>query len=301
MKTAVVGGAGFVGSALVRRLIELGDEVTVFDNTSRGRMENIPVQANFVRTDASNAMELRGFERVYDFAARVYGVRDLYKDPADILAYNITVTNAVLKAAVEVPAYVYVSSSCVYDFPDAKVPHIEDDTNICDTSYGFSKVAGEQLVRWYSKQYGFGARIARLFNVYGPGDSMLSPHVIPEFIRKAEEAKTTGTFSILGDGQQTRDFTWLNDTVEGILTIATHGQDGQAYNVGTGREVSIGMLAGMVCRMVGVSPTFVHEPAPKEDIQRRCANIIKLTELGWWPTVTLEDGLRALTLVPVQA
>jgi UDP-glucose 4-epimerase len=298
---AVIGGAGFVGSALSRALIERGEDVTVFDNASRGRIENVPVQATFVRTDASNVMDLRGFDWVYDFAARVYGVRDLYKDPADMLAYNMTVTNAVLKAAMEVPNYLYVSSSCVYDFPGAKVPHQEDDTNICDTSYGFSKVAGEQLVRWYAAQYGFSYKVARLFNVYGPGDSFKSPHVIPEFITKAEDAKTTGEFRILGDGSQTRDFTWMDDTVAGIMAIADVGANGEAYNVGTGRAVSIRALAEIICREVGVSPKFVSELAPREDIQRRSADNTKLRRLGWFPKMKLEDGIRRLIAVPLPA
>jgi nucleoside-diphosphate-sugar epimerase len=187
----------------------------------------------------------------------------------------------------------------VYDFPGAKVPHQEDDTNICDTSYGFSKVAGEQLVRWYAAQYGFTYKIARLFNVYGPGDSFKSPHVIPEFIKKAEEAKRTGEFRILGDGSQTRDFTWMDDTVAGILAIANLGSNGEAYNIGTGKAVSIRMLAEMICREFGVTPEFISEPAPREDIQKRSADNTKLRRLGWFPKMKLEDGIRRLIPIAV--
>ena len=296
MNVAVVGGAGFVGSALVRALIEQGQSVTVFDNFSRGVEQNLPEGAAPVHMDAKDLRYIGPFQVVYDLAARVYGVRDLYKNPADLLADNIAITSAILRAATNsrVPRYVYVSSSCVYDFPGAEVPHREDDTDICDTSYGFSKVAGEQLCRWFARQYGFDLRIVRLFNVFGPGDSFQSPHVIPEFIRKAREARGTGTFEILGSGRQTRDFTWHNDCVRGILVAAILGAPSEAYNIGTGREVSVNALAHMVCDEIGVTPEFIHVPAPAEDIQRRAANADKLKALGWSPEVSLEAGIRLL-------
>jgi len=303
MNIAVIGGAGFVGSALVRELVKRDHKVVVYDNGSRGK--NITPGATTIWTDGRLMPALEGFDMVYDFAARVYGVRDLYKDPADLLAYNITLTTDVLKAVVagKVPAYFYVSSSCVYDFPGAKVPHKEDDTNICDTSYGFSKLAGEQLTKWYARQYGFVAKIARLFNVYGPGDSMQSPHVIPEFIRKAEEAKTTGKFAILGSGMQTRDFTYMDDVVEGLLTIAERGAHLEAYNIGTGREVTIMEVARKAIyyqtEMTSKDYLIVNEPVAFEDIQRRAADNAKLRALGWEPKVSLEEGLLRLIDVEV--
>jgi nucleoside-diphosphate-sugar epimerase len=304
MNIAVIGGAGFVGSALVRELVKRDHKVVVYDNGSRGK--NVTDSAVTIWTDGRLMPALEGFDMVYDFAARVYGVRDLYKDPAELLADNIAITIGVLKAVVagKVPNYFYVSSSCVYDFPGAKVPHKEDDTNICDTSYGFSKLAGEQLVKWYARQYGFVAKIARLFHVYGPGDSFQSPHVIPEFIKKAEEAKSTGKFAILGSGMQTRDFTYMDDVVEGLLTIAERGAHLEAYNIGTGREVSIRDLAEMVCYQHGLylgDLVGFHDPVAPQDIQRRAADNSKLRALGWEPKVTLEEGLRRLIVAPVPA
>jgi UDP-glucose 4-epimerase len=303
VKIAVIGGAGFVGSALVRALLD-PHEVTVIDNFSRGAVSNVPPDVRVIKTDAREIGSLDGFDFVYDFAARVYGVRDLYKDPAALLSDNIAITTAVLRsvAAAKVP-YLYVSSSCVYDFPDAQVPHREDDVNICDTSYGFSKVAGEQLAKWYAKQYGFPLRIVRLFNVYGPGDSMQSPHVIPEFIKKAQACRygMTNTFPILGSGDQTRDFTFMDDVVSGLLTIAARGEEGEAYNVGTGKAVSIQSLADMVCQQFGIAPEFIHEPVAAEDIQKRCADITKLRSLGWAPLVSLSEGIRRMADIAVPA
>lgn len=305
MNIAVIGGAGFVGSALVRRLAP-DHEVTVIDNFSRGEAVRLPKDVKVIKTDAREITPLDRYDLVYDFAARVYGVRDLYRDPAALLSDNIAITTAVLRAVVagRVPLYFYVSSSCVYDFPGAKVPHVETDTNICDTSYGFSKVAGEQLVKWYAQQYGFAYKVARLFNVYGPGDSFQSPHVIPEFIQKAEAIRDGGSrgFEILGGGAQTRDFTYMDDVVEGILTIAAHGLPGTPYNIGTGREVSIKELAIMICSAIGVEDRiFVTAPVAKEDIQRRAADNRKLRALGWNPKVTLEDGISRMVRQAVVA
>src|SRR4029077_13602036 len=299
MNIAVMGGAGFVGSALSRRLIADGHQVTIYDNGSRGKNKEPGAKMVWAGIDGLP----KGTELVYDLAAGVYGVRDLDKAPAALLAYNITLTTDVLKSVVaaKVPRYVYVSSSCVYDFPGAKVPHKEDDTNICDTSYGFSKLAGEQLAKWYGRQYGFSVKIARLFNVYGPGDSMQSPHVIPEFIKKAEAAKTTSTFAILGSGEQTRDFTYMDDVVAGLLRITERGADFEAYNVGTGFMFTINEIAHVICEPMGVTPQFVHEPAPIEDIQRRCADNEKLRALGWEPTVAIWEGVRRVMKMEVLA
>ncbi len=302
MNVAVVGGAGFIGSRLVKRLVEDDQQVTVFDNFSRGKPTNLPDGITLVTADAKDGgMNLRGFDWVYDFAARVAGARDLYKDPAILLSDNLRITSSVLQAVVDgqVPNYFYVSSSCVYDFPGAKVPHVEEDTNICDTSYGFSKVIGEQLTKWYARQYGFNVRIARLFNVYGPGDSFLSPHVIPEFLRKAEEARTTGEFAILGDGTQTRDFTWMGDVIEGLLTITDRGTHLQPYNIGTGKQHSIRQLAELVCEVAGLSGirfTMESTPPPKEDIQKRAADNTKLRGLGWEPLTDLRTGITAMLM-----
>jgi GDP-L-fucose synthase len=225
-------------------------------------------------------------------------VRDLYKDPAQLLADNIGITTAVLKAGLRRRCPTTSSSrahACTTS-PARRCRTSRADTDICDTSYGFAKVVGEQLTKWYSRQYNFATRVARLFNVYGPGDSFQSPHVIPEFIRKAEAAKTSGKFEILGLGNQTRDFTHMDDCISGLLAIMERGIPGEAYNVGTGREISIRALAEMVCAEVGVSPEFTYEAVAKEDIQRRAADNAKGIRsgrgVGWNPLTSRSRPMR---------
>jgi UDP-glucose 4-epimerase len=225
------------------------------------------------------------------------------------LADNLSTTIHLLRcsAAAQVPQYIFISSSCVYDFAGARVPHREDDIGICNTSYGLCKMVGEELCRWYAAQYGLRTKIARLFNVYGPGDSFLSPHVIPDFMRKAWEISKgyTRAFPIMGGGQQTRDFTWVDDAAQGILAVAHLGVPGEAYNVGTGHSVTIRRLAEMVLRTFGLEEHvvgFAHEDAPTQDIQQRCASVDKaFRDLRWQATTRLADGLQRVKdhLVPL--
>lgn len=319
MKIVVAGGAGFVGGYVVERLVPRGGRIFVLDNLSRGAFENLPVGCDLVTMDVRNVAEsqLRGADRVYDFAARVFGVRTLYSEPADLLAYNLEITIALLKAAAAagVRDYVYVSSSCIYDHPRARVPHREDDIGLCDTSYGLSKLVGEELCRYYAQQYGMRVRTARLFNVYGPRDSFVGAHVVPDFVRKAWRIAVgkAREFPIIGDGSQTRDFTWVDDAADAIVAVADKGVPGEAYNVGTGREITMYSLAMKICDLFGLhmaggehvanvgQPFFTFEEAPRQDIRRRSASIVKIQrDTGWKPQVDLEEGLRRVKdwLVP---
>lgn len=310
MKILVAGGAGFVGSYVVRRLVEKGHSITVVDNFSRGSEANLPGQCVVWKCGVRELRppDLMGYDAIWDFAARVYGVRHLYDNPADLLVDNVETTIALLRSATmaSIKSYVYISSSCVYDHPAVQVPHCEDDVGLCDTSYGWSKLFGEVLVRYHAEQYGLDTRIARLFNVYGPRDSLQSPHVIPDFILKALAIvrQETIEFPLIGTGSQTRDFTWVEDAADGIIAVAERGHPGEPYNVGTGREVSIFTLANLVCSLFGLTvapnqrtacglPYFVTMEAPEQDIQLRCADVEKIKQdTGWEAQVPLEDGLH---------
>lgn len=308
----VAGGAGFVGQQVVRDLHDAGERVVVVDNCSRGTPDNLPPGVDIWKADVRTAdlgPMLARAGAVFDFAARVYGVRDLYAQPGSLLADNVEMTIALLRAMVKagVRRYVYISSSCVYDFPGVRVPHEEDDVGVCETSYGMGKLFGEHLARFYAREYGIDVRIVRLFNVYGPRDSFQSPHVIPDFVRKAWAIKAgkAVNFPIIGTGAQTRDFTWLGDAAAGILAVAAKGRPGQAYNIGTGREIEVKELARLVCQAMGLDPArvpFIQERAPREDIQRRAADVTRIgDDTGWKPTVALEDGIARVRdwLVPL--
>jgi nucleoside-diphosphate-sugar epimerase len=306
MHALVAGGAGFVGGYLVDLLRREHWAVTVLDDFSRGRLETLPdgilVWNADVRRLQPDTLTGAGIDVVFDLAARVYGVRDLYAQPGRLLADNLEVTCHLVRCAVAagIQRYVYVSSSCVYDHPAAKVPHHEDDVGLCNTSYGLSKLVGEELCRYAAQETGMAVRIARLFNVYGPRDSWQSAHVIPDFLRKAWRLATgqATDFPIIGDGAQSRDFTWAPDVARGILAIAEQGGNAVPYNLGTGQEITVRNLAHLICRLFGLDPSqvaFTHEPAPAEDIRRLAADITRAQQdLAWEPSVHLEEGLRHL-------
>jgi len=300
----VAGGAGFVGCYLVELLLSQGWKVTVLDNFTRGNFDHLPdgilVWNADVQDLAPETLRGAGVDIIFDLAAQVYGVRDLYAKPGKLLKNNLEVTCHLIGCAVraEITKYVFVSSSCIYDHAGVKVPHREDDIGLCNTSYGLSKLVGEELLRYVAQETGLPVRIARLFNVYGAHDSWNSTHVVPDFMRKAWRLATgrSTDFPIIGDGLQTRDFTFAPDVARGILAVAERGGPCVPYNLGTGREISMRNLARLIVPLFGLDParvTFVHEEAPPEDIRRRSADPSRaFQDLDWEPTVELEQGLR---------
>jgi GDP-D-mannose 3',5'-epimerase len=306
---AITGGAGFIGSHLVDSLLARGCRVIVFDSLARGNMSNLPSKnerltlknIDLVST-ARLEREIEDVEVLFDLAAKSPGNRDLYKNPADLVSTNVGITLNVARAVsnVGVDRVVFVSSSCVYDHEKAVVPHIESDVGLSKLSYyGWSKLMGEAVYSAYAEQYGLRACVARIFNAYGPRESLKSPHVIPEFIMKAFECKKgSRTFEILGDGAQTRSFLFVSDAVEGLIRLAESGLS-ETVNFGSPREVSIRELATLVLHEVGVKPSdisFISSPVSPRDIRRRSPDISKANSLlSWKPNVELEEGLQITT------
>jgi nucleoside-diphosphate-sugar epimerase len=306
LDVVVTGGAGFIGSNLVNALLSRGCKVTVFDSFERGSPENLPSNdknLKLKKVDLRNyeglEKELQGADMLFDLAARVSGIRTLHDLPADMLDANAKATLLVAVAAskAKVGKAVFASSSCVYDHPKVAVPHQEDDVRVPQTSYGQSKLFGEGVYQACGEQYGLNFGIVRFFNVYGPQETLKSPHVIPDFIMKAFECKKgKKTFEILGDGKQTRSFMYISDAVEGLIRLAESERRGDIVNIGSDREISIQEVASLILGEVGIredSVEFVHSPVHPKDVLRRAADIRRArTLLGWEPKVPLEEGLR---------
>lgn len=310
-KVVVTGGAGFVGSHLVGELADRGASVKVFDNFSRGTPENLEGlrgKIDLITQDlARMSPDLLTADVVFDLAAAVFGVRHLYKKGADLLTLNLRITQNVLEAIAkdEVPRLVYVSSSCAYDFAGARVPHVEEDVQFPESCYGQSKFIGEAMCHALAEQYGTDIRMARLFNVYGPGDSGNSPHVIPDFMRKADaiarakkDGHGGGPFEMIGDGEQTRAFCYIDDIVEGLLLLGSEYLEvplkDRIYNFGNADEVRMIAIAAMIKVMYGIGAhPFSFIPAPDMDVRRRSADITRArTDLNWEPEVGLKEGLE---------
>ena len=305
----VTGGAGFIGSELVRQLAARGEPVVIVDNLVNGKRENVAdvlsSEVTFLEKDIRDLDALRPYLRraraVYHLAC--LGVRHSVHSPYENHEVNATGTLSLLAAAREadVPRFVYVSSSEVYGgvrwAPTIRWEQMtEDHPAFPCTVYGGSKLAGECYARAYFRTYGYPTVVVRPFNTYGPrshheGDS---GEVIPKFLLRCLAGRPLVVF---GDGTQSRDFTYVTDTAVGILLAGEHPLAiGETINVGSGSEVTISELAQRVAVAAGRPDAVVEHDRPRPgDVARLCADLSRArTLLGYEPRVSLEDGLQRL-------
>lgn len=299
-RVLVTGGAGFVGSNLVRRLIRAGARVTVLDDLFTGRLENLPPSGfEFVRgsvCDVPLVDRLVGdAEVVFHAAARniVVSTRDPREDFDTNIGGTLNILLAVREHADRIRRLVYTSSTSVYGNP-RHLPISEDDSLSLLTPYAVSKLGGENYCMAFYESYGLPATAVRYSNIYGPGQDPSNPYcgVVAKFIDSlfAGEAPV-----IHGDGNQTRDFTFVDDAVEATVKAATTDRAlGEVFNVGTGTETRVNDLAALLARIIGSTLAPVHtDRRDVDNIRRRVVNIEKARRgLRWLPEVTLEQGLQ---------
>lgn len=297
-RVLVTGGAGFVGSSLVRRLIAIGARVTVLDDLFTGRRENLPGDGlTFVKGSVCDpaAVEplVAGAEIVFHCAARNIVVST--RDPRQDYETNIGGTLNVLLAARAHGSkrVIYTSSTSVYGNP-RHLPINEDDHLSLLTPYAVSKLAGENYCLAFYESYGLPATAVRYSNIFGPGQDPANPYC--GVVAKFAESLFAGRPPVIhGDGNQTRDFTFIDDAVEATLLAACSDRaTGEVFNVGTGVETRVNELAAILIRLTGVDVTPEHtDRRDVDNIRRRVVNIEKTRRaLRWVPEVTLEEGLR---------
>jgi UDP-glucose 4-epimerase len=299
-RVVVTGGAGFVGSNIVRRLLERGAFVVVLDDFSTGVPANLPDMPDHLEVVRGSVTDfalvrdvIKGAGLVIHAAAR--NIIASTRNPRDDFETNIGGTLNVLLATEgsTVKRVVYSSSASVYGNP-RYLPINEDDGIDTLTPYAVSKLAGENYCRAFYESHGVSTAVVRYSNVYGPAQRPDNPYcgVIAKFFDSARRGEP---LRIHGDGDQTRDFTYVDDAVNATLLAAvSHKADGQIYNVATGRETTINQLARAVMKVVGVEgePEYI-DRRDIDNIRRRVLNIEKIRrELRWVPGVTLEKGLR---------
>ncbi|MHC1627122.1 MAG: SDR family oxidoreductase [Methanoculleaceae archaeon] len=298
MRFVVTGGAGFIGSHLVRRLSIDNHRVIVLDDFSTGsrsRIAALPVKVvEGSVTDIQLLKKIfRGADGVFHLAA-VVSVPESIEDPAGTHDVNLTGTLNVLMAAREagVRRVVFASSASVYG--DARqVPLRETYCPSPLTPYAVQKSAGEAYARIFSREFGLSTVSLRYFNVYGPGQDPISPYsgVISIFTHRIREGKP---IIIHGNGTQTRDFVFVEDVVSANICAMDPGTPDGIYNIGTGVETSILDLAYMLGDICGTDPDIVHAPPRPGEILRSCADIRRARSIGYQPRVMIREGLARL-------
>ena len=293
MRAVVTGGAGFIGSHVVEALLARGDEVTVLDNLSSGRRENVPDGVTLVEGDIreplDSVFDATRPEVVFHLAAQI-DVRRSVAEPDYDATVNVLGTIHVLEAARKHDAQVVFSSTggAIYGECEAPAPETAERNPL--SPYGTSKLAAEEYLASYNRLYGSGHVALRYGNVYGPRQD---PHGEAGVVAIFFNCFLAGTTpKIYGDGRQTRDYVYAGDVAR--ATLAAGGRDGGVFNVGTGRETSVVELFEL-CRRVADKDDVaaVFAPARPGELQRSVLDISRaVDELGWRPERSLEEGLR---------
>ena len=300
----VAGGAGFIGSHIVEALLETGAEVTVLDNLFTGRMSNLESftgnkDFHFIKGDVRNAdqvrVAVRNVDAVFNDAA-IVSVRMSIENPLLVNEVNVNGTLNLLKASLdsEVKRFVQASSASVYG--DAKsLPIVEETPPKPISPYAVSELAAENYARAFHEVYGLETVCLRYFNVYGPRQSY-SPYTgaITIFMN---QLMSNEPITIFGDGEQTRDFVYVEDVASAnLLALTRKGAAGEAFNIATGTGTSVNTLVKILKDIVGKSSMKLLRTEPKPgEIKHSVASIEKARRiLDYKPVFGIETGLKQL-------
>jgi len=302
----VTGGAGFIGGAVVRRLLEDDHKIRVVDDLSKGYSNLDPaLPVEFIEADLRDPAAVQsvfeGVDVCFHLAGKVGGIKYFHDYPATIINLNNQLLSNVFTAAVSHKAkVVYASSSVVYErateFPSPEEAVM--DIPPPRTHYGFSKLTGEYYCRAFRQEHGVPYTIVRPFNAYGPGeypeDEPGVAHVVPDLVSRT--AQGDYPLEILGAGKQVRCFTYIADVADGIVTAGLDPRgEGEDFNVADNTIVNIEDLARKIWDVCGRTEPFrlTHLPPMQYDVQKRVPSVEKMRRvLGWRAKTSLEDGLR---------
>ena len=303
MNALVTGVAGFIGSHLTQRLLDIGADVLgidCFTDYYPRELKEVNIDPlreqerfRFVETSIQGAQWpqlLTGVTHVFHLAAQAGVRRSWGRDFQIYTASNIEATQVLLEACVPIPLerFVYASSSSVYG-DSGDIPMREDARPRPVSPYGVTKLAAEHLCHLYFVNHGLPAVSLRYFTVYGPRQR--PDMAFNRFLRAITSGKP---ITVYGDGEQTRDFTFVTDAVGATVAAATSGVPGRVYNVGGGSRVSVNHVLALMVRCTGASPTVFHEAAQKGDMRDTYADTsLAVADLDFSPTVTLAAGIEA--------
>lgn len=302
----VTGGAGFIGSHLVERLLELGSAVSVADDFSRGKRKNIEpfldeINLNIVDlTKLENCIKVtKDIDYVFHLAASVGGIHYIKKENVGGSTPSLLMNTNMLEAARinDVERFLFTSSACVYREKTLELNRFrEEDAYPANpsTTYGWAKLMGEIQCKSYYQDYGIKSSVVRIFNAYGENEN-LDPrwsHVIPSTIRKVilypkEELR------IFGDGTQERAFLYVKDCVEGLILSMEKIEDAEPINLGSEELVSINELTKKIIELSGKQIPIEYDLSAPPGTHKYCADTTKMKKiLGWSPSTPLSEGLK---------
>jgi UDP-N-acetylglucosamine/UDP-N-acetyl-alpha-D-glucosaminouronate 4-epimerase len=296
----VTGGAGFIGSHLVRHLIAKGAEVRVIDNLSTSdlsRLKNFGASIEFIKADLSDDgvsdAAVKDIDYVFHQAA-VPSVQRSVRDPIATNRANVTATLNLLESSrrAKVRRFIYAASSSVYGDTEV-LPKTETMCPNPLSPYALQKFSGERYCKLYFDLYGFETVSLRYFNVFGPEQDPHSEYsaVIPKFISGLLEDRA---ITVYGDGEQSRDFTYIENVVEANLhAMRADEAPGKVFNIGCGERVSLNTLIKSLENIVGVDATVHHAQARPGDVRHSLADITLARKvLGYSPHIMVQEGLR---------
>jgi len=309
MKYLITGGAGFIGSHLVQKLSELGNQVTIVDNLSTGSRLNLNLKDRNVSFFEGNILNQSFIEEMTvesDYVvhlAAALGVLNIVKNPLESMRINLRGTENVLEIADKYKKPVFIASSSEIYGKNDKVPLNEQDDRIVGHplksrwSYSEAKAVDESLAYFYYLEKKLPVRIVRLFNTVGPRQIGNYGMVVPRFVSAALKHQT---LEVYGDGDQIRCFCHVDDAVRALLLVMDSEQAvGNVFNVGNNQQISILDLAKRVIEVTGSKSEILKVPYSKaypegfEDMQRRVPDITKIKNtLGWTPKIGLDQIIR---------
>ena len=299
MKYAVTGGAGFIGSHLVKKLVERGNEVIVIDNLNTGKKQNIEKiskKIDFFEVDIRDfsAIEniLKNVDGIFHEAA-LASVQDSFRIPDEFFEVNVNGTENIFKIGKKLGIkIVYASSSSVYGNP-IRIPIKESDGKNPFNPYAKTKLEGDKLAEKYAKN-GLKVIGLRYFNVFGPRQSKEYAGVIKLFLERIQQGLSP---LINGDGLQVRDFVYVDDVVNANILAMESNIDGEFFNIGTNSTISVLDLANIIIKFSGLKLKPIHQPAVPGDVKATQADITKAKMmLKWKPTTSLKDWLKSAVL-----
>lgn len=299
MQYLVTGGAGFIGSALANRLAAQGNEVRVLDNLTAGTPDRLNPAVIFNRGDVDDIPKLwsllQDIDCVYHLAARV-SVPESIKYPRDYNRVNVGGTVSVMEAMRDagVRRVVLASSGAVYG-AQPQQPLVEAMRPDPDSPYAVGKFAAETYVRTIGTLWGIETVSLRIFNAYGPQQQLPASHapVVPRFLKNALSGASLVVF---GDGEQSRDFIYLDDVVDALIAASTAPNvDRQVINVGSGVENSMNRLVEVIGQLTGKSITPIYNPNRAGGVRRMLADISSAQHLlSFQPKYSLEQGIEKM-------